>query len=154
MVHRMVLMGCQGTRSPLFGAQPTEGIKALHAVYREPSIETFRAFFDTMVYDGSMVSDAILEERAHGVRQEHIDAWMASQDAPHRSLALELDTVDVPTLIVHGRNDRVVPFESGIALLSELPHSELHAFNRCGHWVQYEHAEVFNELVLNFFARD
>jgi 2-hydroxy-6-oxonona-2,4-dienedioate hydrolase len=58
-----------------------------------------------------------------------------------------------PTLLMHGRNDRVVSFEGSLSLLTDLPNSELHAFNQCGHWVQYEHAESFNELVLNFMAR-
>jgi 2-hydroxy-6-oxonona-2,4-dienedioate hydrolase len=146
-------INCGGHRTPLFGPQPTEGIKALQAVYRDRSLANFRAFFDVMLYDGSTVPDAVLQERADSVRQEQVDAWIESYKSPLRSLAGELQDVRAPTLIMHGRDDRVVAFEGGLALLSEIPGAELHAFNRCGHWVQYEHAETFNELVLSFLAR-
>jgi 2-hydroxy-6-oxonona-2,4-dienedioate hydrolase len=152
-VNRLVLMGCSGYRTPMFGAEPTEGIKALQAVYRDLSQSTFRTFFDIMLYDGSKVSDAVLAERAGSVRQEQVDAWIESYKSPRRSLAPDLARVVAPTLLMHGRNDRVVSFEGSLSLLTDLPNSELHAFNQCGHWVQYEHAESFNELVLNFMAR-
>ena len=152
-VNRLVLMGCGGHRTTMFGAQPTEGIKALQAAYRDLSLSTFRKFFDIMLYDGSKVSDAVLEERVKSVRQEQVDAWIESYKSPHRSLAADLSSVEAPTLLLHGRNDRVVSFEGSLALLADLPRSELHAFNQCGHWVQYEHAAVFNDLVLNFLAR-
>jgi len=148
-----VLMGCGGYRSPAFSAQPTEGIKALQAVYRDPSLSAFRAFFDIMLYDGSKVSDSVLAERAESVRREQVDAWIESYKSPRRNLAGDLARVEAPTLLMHGRNDRVVSFEGSLALLTDLPNAELHAFNQCGHWVQYEHAESFNELVLNFLGR-
>lgn len=152
-VNRLVLMGCGGYRTPTFSAQPTEGIKALQAVYRDPSLSAFRAFFDIMLYDGSKVSDSVLAERAESVRREQVDAWIESYKSPRRDLAGDLARVEAPTLLMHGRNDRVVSFEGSLALLTDLPNAELHAFNQCGHWVQYEHAESFNELVLNFLGR-
>ncbi len=152
-VRRIVLLGAAGASTPLLSVQPTEGIKALQRVYRDRSAANFRAFFDVMLYDGSTVDDAVLAERARSVRQEQVDAWIASYSSPHRSLAPDLRSVQAPTLILHGRDDRVVAFEGGLSLLSELPNSELHAFNRCGHWVQYEHADRFNELVLAFLDR-
>ncbi|EOM5895230.1 2-hydroxy-6-oxo-6-phenylhexa-2,4-dienoate hydrolase, partial [Shigella sonnei] len=38
-------------------------------------------------------------------------------------------------------------------LLSGIAGSELHIFRDCGHWAQWEHADAFNQLVLNFLAR-
>jgi 2-hydroxy-6-oxonona-2,4-dienedioate hydrolase len=40
--------------------------------------------------------------------------------------------------------------DAGLRLLAGLPNSELHVFNNCGHWAQWEHAETFNRLVLDF----
>ena len=34
-----------------------------------------------------------------------------------------------------------------------LGNSELHIYRDCGHWAQWEHADAFNQLVLNFLAR-
>ncbi|ENT3791999.1 2-hydroxy-6-oxo-6-phenylhexa-2,4-dienoate hydrolase, partial [Shigella sonnei] len=54
---------------------------------------------------------------------------------------------------VWGRNDRFVPMDAGLRLLSGIAGSELHIFRDCGHWAQWEHADAFNQLVLNFLAR-
>ena len=64
-----------------------------------------------------------------------------------------LAEIKAQTLIVWGRNDRFVPMDAGLRLLSGIAGSELHIFRDCGHWAQWEHADAFNQLVLNFLAR-
>jgi 2-hydroxymuconate-semialdehyde hydrolase len=54
------------------------------------------------------------------------------------------------TLIVHGRDDRVVPLANSYKLLDLINDSELHVFGRCGHWTQIEHTHRFNRLVFDF----
>jgi 2-hydroxy-6-oxonona-2,4-dienedioate hydrolase len=152
-VNKIVMMGSGGGGPTLFTTNPTEGIKALQAVYYDQSFEKFRAFFDVMLFNGASVPDEVLRARAGSVSQPHVEAWKASTGAPMRSLVLDLPKVQAPALIIHGRNDRVVPMEGSLQLLSMLPNSEMHIFNRCGHWVQYEHAEEFNKMVLDFVAK-
>ena len=57
-----------------------------------------------------------------------------------------------PTLIVHGRDDRVIPLRNAYDLLALIPDAQLHVFGRCGHWTQIEHAARFAQLVANFLA--
>jgi 2-hydroxy-6-oxonona-2,4-dienedioate hydrolase/2,6-dioxo-6-phenylhexa-3-enoate hydrolase len=153
-IEKMVLMGSGGGGPALFTTAPTEGAKALQAVYYETTFEKFRAFFDVMLYDGKSVPDEVLRQRAAGVSQPHLDAWKESVGlAPQRGLVNELPSVKTPALIIHGRNDRVVPLEASLSLLSMLQNSQLHVFNRCGHWVQYEVAEEFNKMVLDFVSK-
>ncbi|MDM7332148.1 alpha/beta fold hydrolase, partial [Klebsiella pneumoniae] len=64
-----------------------------------------------------------------------------------------LGEISAPTLIVWGRNDRFVPMDAGLRLLAGIAGSELHIYRDCGHWAQWEHADSFNQLVLNFLAR-
>jgi len=40
----------------------------------------------------------------------------------------------------------------GLRLLWGMANAELHIFNRCGHWAQWEHADKFNRLVLDFLS--
>jgi 2-hydroxy-6-oxonona-2,4-dienedioate hydrolase len=56
-------------------------------------------------------------------------------------------------LIIWGRDDRFVPLDIGLRLLWGIPNSEFHVFSQCGHWAQWEHAEVFNNMVQDFLAR-
>ena len=56
----------------------------------------------------------------------------------------------VPTLLIHGRDDRVVHYENSLMLNAYIPNSRLVLFNRCGHWAMIEHADEFNRLVIDF----
>jgi pimeloyl-ACP methyl ester carboxylesterase len=56
------------------------------------------------------------------------------------------------TLIVHGRDDRVIPLATSLRLLDLLDRARLHVFARCGHWVQIEHGARFAALVEGFLA--
>jgi 2-hydroxymuconate-semialdehyde hydrolase len=57
-----------------------------------------------------------------------------------------------PTMIVHGREDRVIPLASSYKLFELLQHAQLHVFGECGHWTQIEHATRFNRMIGDFFA--
>ena len=61
---------------------------------------------------------------------------------------------DPPTLIIHGREDRIIPVSSSMRLFELIPNSQLHLFGKCGHWTQIEHAARFNKLLLDFFGED
>ena len=58
--------------------------------------------------------------------------------------------IDKQTLIIHGREDQVIPKENTYKLSSLIDKSQLHIFGRCGHWIQIEHTERFNRLSTDF----
>nr|WP_244223344.1 alpha/beta hydrolase [Amycolatopsis circi] len=58
--------------------------------------------------------------------------------------------ITAPSLLIHGRDDRVVSFESTLFLAANIPNSRAVLLNRCGHWAQLEHAEEFNRVVTDF----
>jgi 2-hydroxy-6-oxonona-2,4-dienedioate hydrolase len=152
-LHKMVLMGSGGAGTSLFAVTPSEGIKVLNETFDNPSVEQFRKLINVMLYDGASVPDQILKERYETTvgNPGHIEARKNSVNV-QRNLALDLPNIKAETLIIHGRNDRVVPLEGSLALLSAIPNSSLHVFNRCGHWAQYEHADEFNRLVIDFLT--
>ena len=57
------------------------------------------------------------------------------------------------TLIIHGREDRVIPLENSLKLIQMIPNAELHVFGKCGHWTQIEHTEDFANQLKIFFER-
>lgn len=75
-------------------------------------------------------------------RQRWVDA-MAHADAAIASIA-------APTMIIHGREDRVIPLAASLRLLELIPDAQLHVFGNCGHWTQIEHAEEFSRLLRDF----
>jgi 2-hydroxy-6-oxo-octa-2,4-dienoate hydrolase len=56
------------------------------------------------------------------------------------------------TLILHGREDKVVPPELGLRLAHAIPQAELHLFGQCGHWVQAERFDAFLALTRRHFS--
>jgi 2-hydroxymuconate-semialdehyde hydrolase len=55
------------------------------------------------------------------------------------------------TMIVHGREDKVIPLASSYELFSMIQKAQIHVFGQCGHWTQIEHATRFNKLISDFF---
>jgi pimeloyl-ACP methyl ester carboxylesterase len=63
-----------------------------------------------------------------------------------------LARLTAPTLIVWGRQDRLLPLSQGLAGLKLIPGSQLHIWDQCGHVPHMEKADEFNRLVLAFLA--
>jgi len=77
-------------------------------------------------------------------RQAAVDA-LCSREADIRALPNE-------TLVIHGREDRVIPLGNALTLADWIPNAQLHVFGKCGHWTQIEHAARFARLVGDFLA--
>jgi 2-hydroxy-6-oxonona-2,4-dienedioate hydrolase len=88
-------------------------------------------------------------------RAAHMDHWQASVDSvsvPHSNMAA-LATITVPTLVIHGRFDRMVPCEQALQIMSYMPNADLVLLNECGHWPPMERPDAFASLVLDFLVR-
>lgn len=158
-VGKLVLMGGGTGGMSLFTSMPTEGIKRLNQLYRQPTIENLKLMMDIFVFDTSDLTDALFEARLNNMlsRRDHLENFVKSLEANPKQFpdfGPRLAEIKAQTLIVWGRNDRFVPMDAGLRLLSGIAGSELHIFRDCGHWAQWEHADAFNQLVLHFLALD
>ncbi len=151
-VIRLVLMGAVGVHFEI-----TEGLDAVWGY--EPSIENMRRLLDLFAYDRTLVNDELAKLRYEAsIRPGFQEAFSAMFPAPRQRwvdamASPEEDIRRIPheTLIIHGREDRVIPFENSLKLFHLIDRSQLHGFGRCGHWTQIEHADRFNRLVTDFF---
>ncbi|TKD44354.1 alpha/beta fold hydrolase [Azotobacter chroococcum] len=156
-VGKLVLMGGgTGGASP-FAPMPTEGIKLLQGLYREPTIDNLKKMMSVFVYDTSELTEELFQTRLDNMlsRRDHLENFVKSLAANPRQFpdfGPRLAEIKAQTLIVWGSNDRFVPMDTGLRLLAGLPNAELHVFNRCGHWAQWEHADKFNRMVLDFLG--
>lgn len=153
-LRRMVLMG-----SPGVGMTVTEGLQALRGY--EPSPENMRALLTRyFAVDTSIITDELVRVRyeasaAPGAHEAYRSMFFDPRHAGN-DLAITADqvrSVTVPTLLVHGREDKVVPAEVSWTMVNLLPDADLHVFARCGHWTQIERAGEFNALVASFLAQ-
>lgn len=161
-VSHLITMGAPAAGVNIFvpGGGLTEGLKILYKGYAEPTAENFAETVRVMTFHTpEEVLVPLAAERARSARanQQHLDNWLeGSVDGlPLRYGAseAELASITAPALLIHGRDDRVVPFENTMRLVSLIPNSRAYLVNRCGHWAQLEHAEEFNAVVANFIRQ-
>ena len=74
--------------------------------------------------------------------------WNPAQQ--YRKLTSRLWRIGAPTLVVWGREDRLLPLAYGEAYAHGIPGARLEILDRCGHLPPFEHPERFAELVLGF----
>jgi 2-hydroxymuconate-semialdehyde hydrolase len=152
-VGRLVLMGSAGVRFAL-----TEGLDKAWGY--TPSIANMRELLDIFAADRTLVTDELARLRYEAsVRAGCQEAFASMFPAPRQrwvdalaSDESEIRRIGNETLIVHGREDRVIPLSSSYRLLELIDRAQLHVFGRCGHWTQIEHAARFNRLVSDFLA--
>ncbi|MDJ0490706.1 alpha/beta hydrolase [Rhodococcus qingshengii] len=150
-LDRLVLMGAPGV-----GMTLTEGLKALRSY--EPSFDAMNTLLKNyFAVDKSIITDDLVQIRyeasaAPGAHEAY-RLMFFHPDHAGSELAVSEDQVraiTVPTLLVHGREDRVVPVDVAWNMIDLLPNGDLHVFSRCGHWTQIERADEFNRLVADF----
>jgi 2-hydroxy-6-oxonona-2,4-dienedioate hydrolase len=154
-VDKLILMGGGTGGGSLFTPMPAEGIKRIGKLYREPTMDNLKEMMDIFVYDGSNLTEELFQTRLDNIlaRKDHLENFVASTKANPKQfpdVGHRLGEIKNETLIVWGRDDRFVPMDTGIRLVNGIQRSELHIFNRCGHWVQWEYADKFNRMVLDF----
>jgi 2-hydroxy-6-oxonona-2,4-dienedioate hydrolase len=151
-IDKLILMGAAGGGVSLTTPLPLEGIKVLNQVFNEPTLEGFRSLINIFIYDSANFSEALLEQRLKATldHPEHLEARKKSK-AGIEDLTSELSKIQAKTLILWGRDDRFVTLDHAMKFLWTIPNADLHIFSKCGHWAQYEKAEEFNKMALDFF---
>lgn len=152
-VRRLVLMGAAGVPFTI-----TPGLDAVWGY--EPSFASMRALMDTFAHDPTLATDELAQLRYEAsIRPGFHESFSAMFPAPRQRwvdamCSAEADIRALPhqTLVLHGREDRVIPLANSLTLAEWIPNSQLHVFGHCGHWTQIEHAARFNRLVGDFFA--
>ncbi|HLV60938.1 MAG TPA: alpha/beta fold hydrolase [Fredinandcohnia sp.] len=101
------------------------------------------------------------------VTEELVDAYAAHADAGYQramfamiqdmgnteDLAERIRRMKIPAILVWGKEDPICPVSWGQALHRELPDSEFHVLEGCGHCTPEERPGALAALLVDFFAR-
>jgi pimeloyl-ACP methyl ester carboxylesterase len=153
LVRRLTVIGSPPLGPSAMGPSPAEAIRLIEGYYRGsgPSIEKMRQLLTTLVYDASLVTDEVVQERYESsVSPETIEANKGPM-WEKETLEGQLGRLTAPVLIVWGQDDRAAPLDVALRMVRELPDARLLVFSRCGHWAQVEHRAEFNRVVRDFF---
>jgi len=150
-VRCFVMMGAAGIRFPI-----SEGLKKVWGY--QPSFEAMRDLMNTFAFRGENISDEIVASRYQasirpGYQESYGQLFTEPMQEKLDALCLpeeEIERIEKPVLLVHGREDVIVPLECSLRAHKLLKNSDLHVYSNCGHWTQFERAAEFGSLVDSF----
>ncbi|HMP29439.1 MAG TPA: alpha/beta fold hydrolase [Saprospiraceae bacterium] len=110
---------------------------------------------EMVFYDPKCATDELIDEVYNTVNDlgKAIRIVKTAKSAVRHNLEDKLHTINLPVLLIWGKNDEVTPAWVGEKFHELLPNSELHIFDECGHVPMMEHAEKFNFLLDQFLVK-
>ncbi|MFI7667664.1 alpha/beta fold hydrolase [Nocardia sp. NPDC049526] len=161
-VRRMAIMGSGGLSVGIFQADPSEGFQRLFEFLGDPTRDRMIAWIKAMVFNPALITDELVDERMRNATAEGVidrmKAIFGSMFNPqlrqtYTPLWTKAATITTPTLMLWGRDDRMLPYDQAHFANRWLPDVELHTFARCGHWVQIERKSDFERVAIEFLTR-
>jgi pimeloyl-ACP methyl ester carboxylesterase len=150
-VGKLVLMGSMGVDFEI-----TEGLNAVWGY--DGTLDGMRRVMGYFAYDKALTTDELAEVRYQGATQpgfqesfsamfpEPRQRWVQAMSTDEKEIA----ALPHRTLVLHGREDKVIPLENSYKLLQLLDNADLSVFSHCGHWSMIERTADFNRLVRDF----
>ncbi|MFD1561135.1 alpha/beta fold hydrolase [Paraburkholderia silviterrae] len=128
-----------------------EGIQRMVSLFtsRQMNRDTMRELLQLLVFDNSLVSDALVEERMRVCEQQPAEV-LSTMSVPNLTDALP--ELRCPVLGFWGTEDRFNPVGGALKFLDRCKNARFVLLNRCGHWVMVEHRDYFNQECVNFLA--
>lgn len=150
LVGKILLMGSGGAPD----MPVTPGLAHLREFYAAPSPESLEGLLEQFVYDLEPLRptiDRVVKERMSYVNREDVRRSHEAAFDPNGTRRFftpeELATVTHDVLVVHGRDDRIIPPQASRWFADHLPNANLFVIGRCGHWTQIEHPTTFETLL-------
>lgn len=151
-VDALVLMGSMGVDFEI-----TEGLDNVWGY--EGTIESMRKVLDYFAYSRDLVNEELAQVRYKAsVEPGFQESFSSMFPAPRQRWVSAMTTSDDEirklthrTLVMHGREDKVIPVGNSYKLESLIDNADLSVFSHCGHWSMIERTADFNRLVRDFF---
>jgi pimeloyl-ACP methyl ester carboxylesterase len=154
-VGKLVLMGSMGVDFPI-----TEGLDAVWGY--DGTLEGMKKVMGYFAYNKELTGEELAQVRYEGATQPGFQEafssmfpaprqrWVEAMTVPEK----EISALPHRTLVVHGREDQVIPLANSYKLEEILDNADLAVFSHCGHWSMIERKDDFNRLVRDFFQGD
>lgn len=150
-VNKVITMGAMGIEMDIpYGLNEVWGYQGTK--------EHMKELIDLFTYNKEFATDELATVRHEASMEPGFHEAFSSMFPHPRQSSVdnlsfsdeELKQIKHKTLLVHGREDKVVPVKTSLHLINLLEFADLHIFGGCGHWVQIEKSNEFAELVNNF----
>lgn len=116
--------------------------------------EFFKNFFNTDVFLGKRISEQAVQASWNVAARASATASLACVPTWHEDFRNDLTRIDVPTLVIHGDADRIVPIKaSGEKTAKLVKGARLVAIKDGPHAVSWTHADEVNTQLVNFLGK-
>lgn len=111
-------------------------------------------FLESAWHDPEKITPEIIEGYRQPLKVENWDRalWEHTQATDPPGLAERLDQIQVPTLVISGDDDQIVPVENSRRLADDIPGAKLAVIENCGHLPQEECPQAFLDTVYEFLT--
>jgi len=149
-VKKLVLVS-----SPDTIAKKTKFQKQTHFL---STIDSLKKVLKTIVYDKELDAPDFIQQSTidlFGSRRKRLKSLIRTLRLNKTTdISKFLKEINIPVLIVWGKNDEVVPVSVASEMKNMISSAKLIVFNKCGHAPQYEVPEKFNIVVDVFLQED
>ena len=115
--------------------------------------EFYKNFYNTDVYLGKRVSEQVVQASWNMAASASATASLACVPTWHEDFRQDLARVDVPTLVIHGDDDRIVPFAAAGQRTAKLVKgARLYVVKGGPHCITWTHADEVNAELLSFLG--
>jgi pimeloyl-ACP methyl ester carboxylesterase len=162
-VASLVLVNSAGFGREVTIALRLLAIRPLGRLLLRPSRHSARRVERSLFHDPVFVTEARVEhtfalaQRPHAARvlletAQSLGTFRGARPQWRQALLHAVASLDIPTLVVWGDRDLILPAAHLDAARARLPHAHTHLFSDTGHMPQIERAEAFSQLVVHFWA--
>jgi len=115
----------------------------------------FKNFYNTDQYLGTRVSEQAVQSSWNIAASSSATASLACVPTWHEDFRKDLARVQVPSLVIHGDADRIVPFaSSGQRTANMVPGARLVIVKNGPHCITWTHPDEVNTALLNFLKEE
>lgn len=149
LVRNLILMGSAGLDHGMGGA-----LRAL--VEYDFTFEGMKRIVEALTNDDYVIDPNMVQYRLEvSLKEAQRKAFAKTMQALVKREGLHLDPEDIAkikqrTLVVNGKNDKVVPMEQGYRYMQLIENSTGVFLPACGHWAMIEHPATFAHIALEF----
>lgn len=144
-VGRLVLCDAAGIRfEPGFTPQDLE----------PTTIPAIQHLYSLLMPEPTRVPDFLARDMVHKFNKLN---WIVDRSARSMFTGVDLldgqlDQLEMPTLIIWGKQDHLIPLSAGIDMHRQIPHSVLEIYDGCGHLAPGQCAERIGPRLIDFLS--
>ena len=163
-VEKLVLVDSVGLGDKIYFGLRLMTVPILGGAMTLPTWTDTYGFFKPTVLNSKLLDDSFIDFYMKlfalpGARQAKLKTlrslcnfWGPRKDVLN-SIMLNLHKIDVPTLILWGKDDEILNVEQASFAREKIPNSQLYTFNQCGHMPNFEKPDEFNKVALEFLSK-